>query len=118
MFNLGVGCDQILESQVSRVAQTHSEGNDWIPTVFCDREIVSSAKACKPSCHFSVLCSHSELEDLAEKVRCVLCSQQKILSLITDVKFSSKSLLYHSLRIPVLILYACYLFELELQNKY
>ena len=44
MFNLGVGCDQILESQVSRVAQTHSEGNDWIPTVFCDREIVSSAK--------------------------------------------------------------------------
>ena len=74
--------------------------------------------ACKPSCHFSVLCSHSELEDLAEKVRCVLCSQQKILSLITDVKFNSKSLLYHSLRIPVLILYACYLFELELQNKY
>ena len=118
MFNLGVGCDQVLESQVSRTVQAHSEGNDWIPTVFCDREIVSSAKACKPSCHFSVLCSHSELEDLAEKVRCVLCSQQKILSLITDVKFSSKSLLYHSLRIPVLILYACYLFELELQNKY
>ena len=51
-------------------------------------------------------------------MRCVLCSQQKILSLITDVKFNSKSLLYHSLRIPVLILYACYLFELELQNKY
>ena len=29
MFNLGVGCDQVLESQVSRVAQEHSEGNDY-----------------------------------------------------------------------------------------
>ena len=28
-FNLGVGCDQVLESQVSRVAQAHSEGNDY-----------------------------------------------------------------------------------------
>ena len=61
-----------------------------------------------------MLCSHSELEDLAEKVRCVLCSQPKILSMIIDVKFDSKSLLNPSLRIPVLILYAWYLFELEL----
>ena len=29
MFNLGVGCDQVLQSQVSRVAQAHSEGNDY-----------------------------------------------------------------------------------------
>ena len=65
-----------------------------------------------------MLCSYLEPEDLAEKVRCVLCSQPKILSLITDVKLDSNSLLYHSLRIPVLMLYACYLFEFELQNKY
>ena len=29
MFNLGVDCDQVLEGQVSRVAQAHSEGNDY-----------------------------------------------------------------------------------------
>ena len=29
MFNLGVGCDQVLEGQVSRVEQAHSEGNDY-----------------------------------------------------------------------------------------
>lgn len=29
MFNLGVGCDQVLESQVSRVVQAHSEENDY-----------------------------------------------------------------------------------------
>lgn len=74
--------------------------------------------ACKPSCRFSVLCSHSEPEALAEKVRCVLCSQPEILSLITDVKLDSNSLLFHNLRVPVLMLSVCYLFDFELQNKY
>ena len=73
---------------------------------------------CILSCRFSVLYSHSEPEDLAEKLRCVLGSQPKILSLITHVKLDSNSLLYHSVRVLVLMLYACYLFEFELQNKY
>ena len=29
MFNLGVGCDQVLEGQVIRVEQADSEGNDY-----------------------------------------------------------------------------------------
>ena len=73
---------------------------------------------CILSCRFSVLCSHSEPEDLAEKLRCVLCSQPKILSLITDVKLDSNSLLYHSVWVLFLMLYAYYLFEFELQNMY
>ena len=73
---------------------------------------------CKSFCCFSVLCSHSERDNLAEKVRCVLYSQLKILSLTTGVKLYSNSLLYHSLEVPVLMLYACNLFEFELQNKY
>ena len=29
MFNLGVSFDQVLESQMSRDAQAHNEGNDY-----------------------------------------------------------------------------------------
>ena len=29
MFNLGVGCAQVLESEVSRVEQAHNEGNEY-----------------------------------------------------------------------------------------
>ena len=58
MFNLGVGCDQVLESQVSRVAQAHSEGNDYGFQLYFVTETSLQCQMPASHCAVSQCCVH------------------------------------------------------------